>query len=102
MQFVRCLGIASIGGVALCLVACIRDIPCEETQTCRSSLAGDGATSDSATEPDGAPLSCPADRGDCDHAAFNGCEVDLAMDPLHCGACGKPCDGVCRAKVCQP
>lgn len=29
--------------------------------------------------------------GDCDAAAFNGCEVDLNAGAAHCGACGRAC-----------
>ncbi len=35
---------------------------------------------------------CAQDRGDCDGEGFNGCEVDLTVDPNHCGGCGQACD----------
>lgn len=49
---------------------------------------------------------CPEGRGDCNRDPADGCEVDLARDPAHCGACGRAgveacnladddCDGAC-------
>ncbi len=35
--------------------------------------------------------SCQAGYSDCDADAGNGCEVDRASDPAHCGACGQAC-----------
>jgi MYXO-CTERM domain-containing protein len=48
---------------------------------------------------------CEAGHGDCDGDAANGCEVDLATDEAHCGACGEPCaldhaSAVCNASTC--
>ncbi|MFO0601898.1 MAG: FG-GAP-like repeat-containing protein [Polyangiales bacterium] len=34
---------------------------------------------------------CNPGRADCDGAAANGCEVDLATSAAHCGACGAAC-----------
>ncbi|MDP3278615.1 MAG: hypothetical protein Q8Q09_25725 [Deltaproteobacteria bacterium] len=33
-------------------------------------------------------VTCPANRADCNRNAADMCEVDLTMDPNHCGACG--------------
>ncbi len=45
---------------------------------------------------------CNAGRADCDRAAANGCEVDLATAAAHCGACGNACMAgwFCRAGAC--
>lgn len=34
---------------------------------------------------------CEHGRASCDGDPHNGCEVDLAQDPLHCGLCGNVC-----------
>lgn len=49
---------------------------------------------------------CVTGRGDCDGKLLNGCEVDLAKDPDHCGACGATCapahgKGECSVGVCE-
>lgn len=38
-----------------------------------------------------APLTCDAQHADCDHDLTNGCEVELARDREHCGACEIRC-----------
>ena len=53
---------------------------------------------------------CEADRGDCDHDTFNGCEAVLTTSTLHCGGCDQPCafanaspscaDGQCAIGSC--
>jgi hypothetical protein len=35
--------------------------------------------------------SCVGDWDDCDTIDMNGCEVDKAHDPRHCGGCFEPC-----------
>ena len=54
---------------------------------------------------------CFAGFADCDGKIFNGCEVNIANDPKHCGFCstqcdgarGQPCvDGQCLTKKCEP
>ncbi|HPA80587.1 MAG TPA: hypothetical protein PLS95_07205 [Thermoanaerobaculales bacterium] len=37
--------------------------------------------------------SCDSAWDDCDKSYANGCETDLANDPLHCGACNSQCAG---------
>jgi hypothetical protein len=47
---------------------------------------------------------CNAGYGDCDGNPTNGCEIDLRVDPNHCGACGIRCaagEG-CLNSVCTP
>lgn len=41
----------------------------------------------------GCGLMCVGTYADCDLDPANGCEVDLASDPLHCGSCSRACDG---------
>ena len=45
---------------------------------------------------------CAPGRADCDGAAANGCEVDLARDGDHCGGCGRACGtgGYCSGGAC--
>lgn len=57
---------------------------------------GGGTTSDPT-------LGCDPGKADCNGAAEDGCEVDLASDPSSCGACGHGCQGgACQTSVCQP
>lgn len=53
---------------------------------------------------------CGPGFADCDHRIENGCEIDLNVDPLHCGGCGTHCDlkgnqpcaaGHCLTKPCD-
>lgn len=54
---------------------------------------------------------CNPGRGDCDGDPATGCEVDLALDAAHCGACEASCAGMatgpnqiaggCQMGVCQ-
>lgn len=52
---------------------------------------------------------CAPEREDCNGYADDGCEVDIADDPLNCGGCGIRCDGIegqacidghCNTKEC--
>lgn len=49
---------------------------------------------------------CAAGFGDCDGAPGNGCEAELAADPLHCGDCLTACSAppnaaaACRSGTC--
>ena len=48
---------------------------------------------------------CAVDRADCNEDPSDGCERDLAADPLHCGACFEACDDTnasvsCEDRVC--
>jgi hypothetical protein len=46
--------------------------------------------------------SCAANHADCDGNETNGCEVDLATDPRHCGACATACgsNSLCNSGIC--
>ncbi|MDO9022136.1 MAG: hypothetical protein Q7V43_34735, partial [Myxococcales bacterium] len=50
-----------------------------------------------------AVASCEPGFADCDGAAVNGCEADLAGDGRHCGACGRACAAgqVCAMGACR-
>ncbi len=52
----------------------------------------------------GADASVTADGATCSQAVCNGACVDTSNDPLHCGACSKPCPTgeVCSKSVCIP
>ncbi len=43
---------------------------------------------------------CDAGYGDCDLAAGNGCEADVATSLAHCGACGRRCSFPRAAATC--
>jgi hypothetical protein len=51
-------------------------------------------------------VACNAGYSNCDAIAGNGCEVDSATDPNHCGSCGNVCPygphstPVCNNSVC--
>lgn len=49
---------------------------------------------------------CLPMRGDCDSSRSNGCEVNLATNAMHCGACGRACSlahalASCSASQCR-
>ncbi len=50
---------------------------------------------------------CAQGRGDCDGDPTNGCEVKTTSDPLHCGACARPCGAThveavtCSSGLCK-
>jgi len=48
----------------------------------------------------GRPPACSAPYGECDGSLFTTCETDRSTSPLHCGACGARCPGVCSGGVC--
>jgi hypothetical protein len=56
---------------------------------------------DAARAPDGG---CAAGYADCDGNRGNGCEVELASDPAHCGVCGRACESgvACTLGYCEP
>ncbi len=45
--------------------------------------------------------SCDPGYADCDGDPDSGCEIDTATDPLHCGACGAPCNGTHGTPACS-
>jgi len=80
---------ASNDAVATCGASCTPcATPANATAACNGSSCG---------------FSCKAGFGNCDTNASNGCEVNLANDPLNCGACGESCNGsACHNGVCDP
>ena len=55
--------------------------------------AGDAATD---------ALTCTAPQADCNNNAADGCETDLNTDALHCGQCGRDCQGgTCNQGMCS-
>jgi hypothetical protein len=49
--------------------------------------------------------SCSAGYGDCDADGTNGCELALAEDDAHCGACTRDCaaaGSTCNTSMCTP
>lgn len=81
-------------------VGCQPGALCQSASDCESLLCEDGRCSHA----------CPKGSADCDGDYANGCETDTTKDPLHCGACAKPCDlsnaepecvgGACRIQSC--
>jgi alpha-tubulin suppressor-like RCC1 family protein len=68
---------------------------------------GDTPLDADAPGPDATPVDapttvCPRGYTDCDGDPSNGCEVVLADDPTHCGACDRVCPGgtICEAGGC--
>lgn len=53
---------------------------------------------------DGGQCQCTSTWRDCNEdLAADGCEVDVDVDAMHCGACGHDClGGACTAGRCQP
>lgn len=65
-------------------------------------VGGGGATGGQG----GAPVACAPGTANCDGEAANGCEVSIASDPSHCGACAIVCktvhgDASCTAGACS-
>lgn len=62
-----------------------------------------GELADVSTKPDATPaVMCKGAREDCNKSATDGCEVDTASNPKHCGACARACPGgeVCALGKC--
>lgn len=90
-----------------------------------ASLPGDGSAQDISTDaPESSSVDAPSEDvgpdtaapcaehfADCNHQAYDGCEVNLGVDDNNCGACGKVCalshaiavcsEGVCLAAECD-
>ncbi|MCZ7678328.1 MAG: MopE-related protein [Sandaracinaceae bacterium] len=76
------------------------DDPATADASCNPTARGTSICADGACEV----TSCDTGYDDCDSSASNGCEITLATDAAHCGACGSACGvgGYCRASVCRP
>lgn len=95
-----CVDIASdpnnCGGCKIvCPGAAVSGFNSHATPICRSGVCG---------------LTCDTGWADCDSKASNGCEINTARDPGHCGSCTNACDGsngqpcitgTCATKPCE-
>ena len=67
----------------------------------QDAAAGSGGTDAGDAAPDA--LSCTSPQADCNNSVADGCETDLDTDPLHCGLCGRDCQGgSCNLGLCTP
>lgn len=114
---------------ALCTPGCTETHRCPDGGSCCSGrcvdlaedLANCGACGVVCAPPHGTGdcnggvcevVTCTTGWDDCDGQAANGCEVFLATDVLHCGACNEPCvlpnarpscvAGACAIAACEP
>jgi hypothetical protein len=99
-----CAGICGLG-TACCGGTCraVNDDPANCGACGRACTVAHGAAACVAGQC--AIASCSGTFADCDGDPGDGCEVDTASDPLHCGACGRACavaNGVpgCAASSC--
>ena len=82
-------------------VGCRAGTPCTEPEHCSSGRCEDGACG----------VSCPAGSAECDGDFSVECEIEIASDPAHCGACETLCApahalpscvaGICRIEACE-
>ncbi|HQP36172.1 MAG TPA: hypothetical protein PLI95_13380 [Polyangiaceae bacterium] len=78
---------------------------------CSQSCMADGGAALTCKGGSCVPDTCPTGYGDCDDNAVNGCEEELAISVLHCGACGYACAfanatptcvaGLCSISACS-
>lgn len=67
------------GATPRCDTALRRCVECTRTDQCPSGASCAGGRC--------MMVSCPMGRADCNRNAMDGCEADLATDPMNCGAC---------------
>jgi hypothetical protein len=79
------------GGTTDCDGSCV-DVQTSPTHcgTCARNCPSGGASTAVCTGG-GCGLACNTGYADCDRDAANGCEANLAQDPLHCGTCPNAC-----------
>ncbi len=107
-------GTPTCGGGA-CGIACAADwADCDGdlANGCEVHLTNDvghcGACGTACSTTNGTPscsagvcaIACTDGFADCDGNASTGCEVTLASDPLHCGACGTACNATNGTATC--
>jgi hypothetical protein len=91
-------------GSKVCREACVStnlpELGCAEPDCKPCSLAH--ASTTCSAEGRCTPAACENGFGDCNRAAADGCETDLAKTDASCGACGAACTGaqVCRKSSC--
>jgi len=80
------------GGLAACGGQCL-DLTSDlgNCGACGNGCSGPNATGFACVAGSCQVASCQPGRGDCDTAAANGCETNVATNPRHCGACGRSC-----------
>lgn len=89
----------TVFSVGTWLVACSDDPGSKKARDTRedgglggsAGAGGSAGGGGSAGAGGAAPLQCDSGKADCDGDAANGCEVTLASDNHHCGACGRDC-----------
>ncbi|MDC0679536.1 hypothetical protein [Sorangium atrum] len=92
--FADCDGVSDNG----CEAALLTSV--ESCGACGARCAGgDGATA--LCSAGACTLACDAGRADCDGDGSNGCEVLVAEDPRHCGACVVTCADACWNGTCD-
>jgi alpha-tubulin suppressor-like RCC1 family protein len=74
---------------------------CERDEDCTTTVPGTVGR----CEAGRCLAECAAMRDDCDGVPENGCEIELATDPQHCGACDTTCEasqatGRCEDAAC--
>lgn len=67
------------GATPRCDTALRRCVECTRTDQCPGGASCAGGRC--------MMVSCPTGRADCNRNAADGCEADLATDPMNCGAC---------------
>lgn len=72
--------------------------PCVVAADCEAPAEGDPAVVE--CNKGQCLLDCPADMGDCNQRAADGCEVDLSTNMNHCGGCGLECDPAHATGIC--
>jgi hypothetical protein len=90
-----------VGGALACVVPDDAATPdAAEAESPPEGAAGDANAGDVDAGEAGDP--CPTGFADCDGVASNGCEVNLASDPNHCGNCSRTCvDAPCAVGMCR-
>jgi hypothetical protein len=96
-----------LAGAALAIVACadprlLLGPDCSDPGVCLDAGNGDGGSAGSGGAG-GAGLECEPLTADCNADPSDACEVDIASNDRHCGACNADCGGgACSRGVCGP
>lgn len=95
-----------------------KDALCGPTETCNDDTGGcvpldvcgekgcsnaevDASVPEGGVDATGIDAGCAPGFADCDGNGSNGCEVELATNAAHCGACGRACgNDLCTAGTC--
>ncbi len=60
-------------------------------KSCGDQCSGGPNVNSASCGPSGCNVNCAAGFSNCNGVAADGCEAQLATDPLHCGSCTKDC-----------